>query len=126
MWVFVIEYPHMTTQEKLKAILDRVPSLDKDYTEDHISMMVITGYLNDLSESGLLMSSHVVTPTGKSVIAVCEEFDWKPSDKHIDMFVNEMVEPEDRRGFLYFIREYRDNREKLMEKIKKFKSGQDE
>jgi hypothetical protein len=115
----------MTTQEKLKAIIARVP-LDHDYTDEHISMMVITSYVNDLANLGLIMAAYEVTPLGKSVVAVCEEFDWQPTDEHIDMFVNELVAPEDRRAFRHFIREYRDNREVLIKKIKKFKDSQNE
>jgi hypothetical protein len=114
----------MTAQEKLKAILDHVPILDKHYTSEYISMMVITSYLNDLEKSGLLVSSHSITPLGKNVVAVCEEFDWKPSDQDIELFLDEMVEPDQHQAFRHFIKKYRDNREELLEKIRRFKKGQ--
>lgn len=114
----------MTTQEKLKAILDRVPILDKHYTSEYISMMVVTSYLNALAKTGLLVSSHIITPLGENVVAVCEEFDWKPSDQDIEMFLNEFVVSEDRPGFRHFIKQYRDNRDEFLEKIRKFKDIQ--
>lgn len=126
MWVFEIQYPHMTTQEKLKAIIERVKILGEDYTSEYISVMVITSYLSDLSKRGLVMSGYTVTPFGENVVAVCEEFDWKPTDADIEMFVTEMVAAEDRSVIESFIRQYRDDRGSLLEKIKRFKDSMGE
>jgi HD superfamily phosphodiesterase len=112
----------MTTKEKIKAIIERVPMLDNTDTSHQISVMVILGYLNTLSELGLIINtSHDVTPVGKSVIAICEEFDWKPSDADIEMFINSLVKEDDRPAIGHFLRQYRDNRDELLEKIKKFR-----
>ena len=113
----------MTTEEKFKAIQERVPLLDETYTPQHVSVMIITGYLDTLAREGLLEMPHAVTPLGRSVIAVCEEFDWKPSDEDIEMYVSDLIPTEVQEEFRYFILQFRDNREELMDKIKKFKDG---
>jgi len=110
----------MNTEEKVKAIRERVPTLGDEYTAEAISMMVIFGYLRILTDNGMVMPSHDLTPTGKAVVAVCEEFDWKPSNEDIELFVNDMVEEENRPAFRHFITQLRDNREGLLDSLKKF------
>ena len=118
----------MTSSEKAKAIIQRAPALGGEYPEESISMMVITGYLNQLSNYGLCVPSHEVTKLGKNVIAICEEFDWKPTDEHIQMFLDDMVSEEHRPAYRHFITQFRDNREELLKKLKEFdkkrKSGE--
>lgn len=112
----------MTEQEKLKAIKERVPLLDETITAQHVSFMLIVGYLNALYKEGMVtQGEYGVTPLGENVIAVCEEFDWKPSDNDIETFIAEMTPPEDHEAFRHFLFQYRDNRIELMEKIKRFK-----
>lgn len=114
----------MTTDEKLKAIIDRVPVLHKDDDAQYISMLVITHYMTVLRRLGLVIGSYEVTPLGEAVVAVCEEFDWKPTDEDIALFMEAtVVADEDKGAFTHFVKQYRDNREELLEKIKKFKSN---
>ena len=116
----------MNTQEKLKAIIQRVPLLDESYTAEHISVMLITSYLDALSKEGLVEGGYHITSLGKNVVAVCEEFDWKPSDADIKMYVDDMIDEELRPAFAHFITEFRDNSTDLIERIRKFKSQQNE
>lgn len=112
----------MTEQEKFKAIKERAPLLDDTITAQHVSFMLIVGYLNALYKEGMVtQGEYDVTPLGENIIAICEEFDWKPSDNDIETFIAGMIPLEDHSSFRYFLFQYRDNRMELMEKIKRFK-----
>jgi len=113
----------MTNDEKLKAIKERIPILDPSWGSEYISMMIITSYLDAMQKEGILETAHNITSMGKNVVAVCEEFDWKPTDEHVNMFINDMVEEQDKKAFRYFITQYRDNREQFLEKIKELKNN---
>lgn len=109
----------MTKQEKLTAILERLKEKGTDFDGGHMSMMVICGYLDDLSKLGLIESAFAVTPMGKNIQAICEEFDWKPDDDEVKAFVMQMVEPAQQAPFMYMIKKWRDDREGLKEDFKK-------
>ena len=108
----------MTKQEKLTAILERLKEKGTDFDGGHMSMMVICGYLDDLSKLGLIESAFAVTPMGKNIQAICEEFDWKPDDDEVKAFVMQMVEPAQQAPFMYMIKKWRDDREGLKEDFK--------
>ena len=117
----------MTQKEKFKAIAERL-SVNEDYKNldpMHISMMVIIGYLNDMSKMGLIEQPYDITPLGKNIQAICEEFDWKPSDKEIVSFVMEMVNESERMVFVYMLGKYRDDRESVVKRFKKSDGGID-
>ena len=111
----------MTRQEKLTAILERLKAKDVDIDSNHISAMVITGYLDDLSKLGLIESAFALTNTGSTVRAVCNEFDWTPNDDEVKAFVMEMVEPNERAPFMFIVKKWRDDRDGLIEEFKKTK-----
>lgn len=111
----------MNREEKLTAILERIKAIGTDIDGGHISAMVIVGYLDDLAKQGLIESAWTMLPVGNNVRAICEEFDWKPSDDEIKAFVMEMIEPKDQPPFMYMIRKYRDDRESLLEDFKRSK-----
>ena len=111
----------MTKEEKLEAILERLKASGTDIDGGHISLMVIIGYLDDLTKKGLIESSWNMMPIGNSVRAICEEFDWKPDDDEIKAFVMEMVGPREQAAFMFMIKKYRDDREGLLEDFKKAK-----
>ena len=108
----------MTKSEKIAAILARLKKENTDIAEAHISAMVITGYLDDLSRAGIIESAYAMTPVGRSVRSICEEFDWKPTDEDLVAFVSQMVGPEERLGFLYMLKKYRDDRNGLLQEYK--------
>ena len=110
----------MTSEEKLSAIIGRVPVLDDTFTAEHISVMMITHYVSSLAKAGIVEGGYHMSPLGENVVAVCEEFDWKPTDEHLEMFLEEMVVEQTRPAFRHLIREYRDNREEFLAKVKKF------
>ena len=109
----------MTKQEKLTAILERLKEKGTDFDGGHMSMMVICGYLDDLSKLGLIESAFAVTPMGKNIQAICEEYDWKPEDDEVKAFDKQMVEPAQQAPFMYMIKKWRDDREGLKEDFKK-------
>lgn len=111
----------MTSEEKLAAIIDRVPVLDETFTAEHISVMMITNYVSTLAKAGIIEGGYQMKPLGENVVAVCEEFDWKPTDEHIELFLAEMVAEKTRPAFRKLLTEYRDNREDFLVKVKKFK-----
>jgi hypothetical protein len=105
----------MTRQEKLTAIFERLKAKGADIDGEHISAMVIVGYLDDLAKQGLIESAYNMTPIGNNIRAICEEFDWKPDDDEIRAFVMEMVEQKERPAFMLLIKKYRDDRKGLLE-----------
>lgn len=117
----------MTDKQKFKAIVERLKADGWCDDPDYISIMMIIHYLDQLQEHGLVTCAFNMTEAGKRVASICEEFDWKPSDKDIAKFVNEMVENDSKDGFFYMIKRFRDDREKLLEEVKKFKetNGED-
>ena len=117
---------HMTKPEKISAILTRLKKDKEDIKEEHISSLVVAGYLDDLAKAGVIESAFAMTPLGSNVRAICEEFDWKPSDEEIIRFVSEMVEEKERAGFLFILKKYRDDRNGLLTEFKKVKDGMSE
>jgi hypothetical protein len=114
----------MTNKEKLDAILDRMKEQGKDILPEHISAMVIVGYLNDLAEIGLVQTAFTMTPVGKSVRAICDEFDWTPTDEDIRAFVIDMVAETERPAFAYMVTKYRDDKQGLINDFDTFKKTQ--
>jgi len=112
----------MTNDKKFKTIIERLKIEEANLEPIHISAMVITGYLDDLAKAGLIESAWTVTKSGENIRAVCEEFDWKPSDKDIFAFVSGMVEEKERAAFMLILKKYRDDRAGLLEEFKKSKS----
>lgn len=111
----------MTNDEKFNAIIERLSPIGRGLDSDHISMMVIMGYMDFLQKNGLIQSECRITQMGKDAVAICDEFDWKPSDKDVDMFINSMLEPPQRAAIRFFIMQLRDNREEFVATMKKFK-----
>lgn len=115
----------MTTEEKTKAILERIKCEGVfDEPEQTVSVMVIIHYLDQLSKLGLVECAFNMTEMGGKVASICEEFDWQPSDEDVLRFVNEMMEEPDRAAFAYMIKRYRDDREGLLEEIRKFRESE--
>lgn len=115
----------MTREQKFQAIIERLKEKGVDFDPTHISVMVIIGYLDDLAAKGLIESAFEFSDSGRSVRAICEEFDWKPDDNEIRSFVMEMVEQPDRVAFAYMIQRYRDDRENFLSEFEKFKKTQE-
>ena len=105
----------MNKAEKLTAILERLKSKGTDIDGNHVSLMVIVGYLDDLTKAGIIESAWNMTDVGRAVRSVCDEFDWKPDNDDIKAFVMEMVDPREQAPFMFMIKKYRDDREGLLE-----------
>ena len=116
----------MSDKEKLDAILARMKEDGKDIAPQHISAMVIVGYLNELADLGLIETAFNMTPLGKNIKAICEEFDWKPTDDDIKAFVIEMVAEKERPAFAYMVTKYRDDRQGLINDFEAFKAMREE
>lgn len=108
----------MTNDEKFKAIVERLKAEGWCTEPSYISIMMIVNYLDQLRQKGVVDCAYNMTETGQKVAAVCEEFDWEPSDEDVFRFVNEMVEDTDKAAFAYMIKRYRDDKEKFLEEIK--------
>lgn len=111
----------MNRKEKLTAILERLDAKGVGIDGEHISGMMIAGYLDDLQRLGLIESAFSITSSGKDIKAVCEEFDWRPDDEEIKAFVMEMVDAPERVAFMYMIKKYRDDKSGLLEDFEKAK-----
>ena len=111
----------MKKEEKFDAIIERLGKKGEDLKSEHISLLVIMGYLNDLKQYGLIECEATVTPIGKNVMALCDEFEWIPSDEDIFRFTEEMVDKSRRSEFTSILIRYRDNRFKFIEEIESFK-----
>ena len=108
----------MTNEAKFKAIVERLKAEGWCTEPTFISVMMIVNYLDQLSKHGVVECAYNMTENGQKVAAICEEFDWKPTDEDILRFVTEMVEDTDRAAFAYMIKRYRDDKEKFVEEIK--------
>ena len=111
----------MNKPEKVTAILERLGKKGIDIDGGHLSAMVITSYLDDLSKLGLIESAWTILPSGHTLKAVCEEFDWKPDNDELKTFVLENVELPEQAPFLYLLCRWRDDREGLKEEFQKIK-----
>lgn len=112
----------MTNDEKLNAIVERAKVNGWNIDPSYISVMVIVSYLDKLRSENLIDTTFTITPMGEGVSAICEEFDYKPSNEDIFSFVHEMVDNEDHKTFCYLLMRFRDEREELLEQIKKNKN----
>ena len=111
----------MTSEEKFKGIVERLRAEGWCDDPSYISVMVIIHYMDNLQKLGVIECAFNMTPMGTKIADICEEFDWKPTNEDVLRFVTEMVEQPDQAGFAYMINRYRDDREGLMEEIKKFR-----
>lgn len=114
----------MSNEEKFKAIIDRLKMHGWFDTPEFISVFMIIHYMQQLQQKGVIECAFTITDSGKNIISVCEEFDWKPSDNDIYKFVNEMIDESDRLPFIYLIKQYRDNKDSLLKEIDDNKSSQ--
>jgi hypothetical protein len=113
----------MNREQKLEAILERLGKKGIDIDGGHISAMVITGYLDDLSKLGLIESAYDLTPSGAAIRAVCDEFGWEPDNDEIKAFVMEQVAPQEQAPFAFMLKKWRDDREGLKEDFLKAKQS---
>ena len=115
--------PDMTDQEKFKGIVERLKA--DGWCDDpmYISVMVIINYLDQLQEMKLIESPFSMSPVGKKIVTLVDEFDWKPSDPDVQRFVSEMVEEDHRVPFTFLIKRFRDNKEEFLEEVKKFRES---
>lgn len=107
----------MTNEEKFKAIVERTRTEGWCNEPSFISIMMIADYLDRLNKCGVVECAFNVTEKGKQIVAICEEFEWKPSDEDILSFVTEMVDKEDQAAFAYLIKRYRDDKDKFIQEI---------
>ena len=111
----------MTNEEKFTAIVERLKAEGWLDDPNIISVMVIIDYLDKLEKMKLIECAFNMTSTGRKIASICDEFDWKVSDLDIRRFVDDMVDEADRIGFSYMIKRFRDDREGLVEEVKKFR-----
>lgn len=107
----------MTNEEKFKAIVERLKLEGLGFEPMFISVMMIINYLEQIQTTGIIQCAYNITEEGKRIVAVCEEFDWAPSDEDIFRFVNELVDKEDGPTFALMIKKYRDDKEGFLNEI---------
>ena len=115
----------MTREQKFIAILERIQCRKPLHSCDDpmgISIMIIISYFDHFEKLGLIESPYHMTDMGRMVASIADEFAWTPSDEEILKFVTDMVEESDQEGILFMLKRYRDNKEKLMEDVKKAKN----
>jgi len=98
----------MTRKEKLKAINDRVGTKFAFENELCVSVMLIANILDKLSQKGLVEAPLKVSPMGRNIVAICEEFEWEILDEDIQIYCNDLIPPEERNAFIHFIKTARD------------------
>jgi len=112
----------MTNEEKFKAIVERSKTQKVMLEESMISMMVIICYMNELEKAGIMESGIAVNQSGKDVYAICQEFDWKPTNEDIINFVTGMpgmVEKHEQAALAFILKKYRDDPQGLLDEFKK-------
>lgn len=113
----------MTNELKFKAILERAKIEGWADDPTFISVMVIINYLDHLKTLGMVECGYNMTDAGKKIVAICEEFDWKPSDKDISEFIDEMFEEDSRPAIEYMLRKYRDDKDSFLKEIEDFNNS---
>jgi hypothetical protein len=111
----------MTNKEKFTEIQKRLKAKKIDIDEDQLSLMVIIDYLGNLEKDGFIEHGYSVSKVGQDIVAICEEFDWKPDDADIINFVVGMVDKAEQAPVAYMITRYRDNKESLYADMKRAK-----
>jgi hypothetical protein len=113
----------MTTDEKFDAIIDRLKSMGSDFTPKELSNIVLLGYIDLLIQRSILQRDGglKLSTIGKSAQAICDEFEWIPSDTDIDDFVDNSVQTSARPALKSFLSQCRDHREDFLETIDRLK-----
>lgn len=110
----------MTQEEKFKAIIDRLGPQASEFKPIHLSILIIMGYMEELFKDGVIHDGAVeTTEIGKKAMALCQEFNWAPSDSDIVAFVKDMVEQSQWESFVIMLRQMRDNKEEFLKNAKK-------
>lgn len=115
----------MTREQKFQGIVERLKEKGVDFEPEHISAMVIISHLDDLQKRGLIESAFTINPSGYTIAAICDEFDWKPNDDEIKAFVMEMVEAPERVAFAFMIKKYRDDKEAFLKEFEDYKKSKE-
>ena len=111
----------MTSKQKLDAIKHRIGwDTIKEMDEFGISVLVLVNYMDFLKEHNLIKEGPVsMTEEGQNVVAICDEFDWKPTDEHIKVFaMDTTVDDQDRNGIVTLLKEVRDNKKGIIDFVK--------
>ena len=119
----------MNTQEKFKAIMERLQAPEGASKDEigpqNLSFMVMMDYMDKLNKLGMVKDTHGITDNGRKFVAVCEEFDWTPTDDEILAFVEEMIPPDQRAAIFYFLTQIRDNFDGIKKKIQEAKDREE-
>lgn len=112
----------MTKEQKFQTIVDRfkLENLPFDITPIHLSTMVILDYMDVLFNNGLIYEKPLeITEMGKKALALCQEFDWKPTNTEIVNFCKEMIDKTQVDIFIIELKSLRDDRETFLKNAKK-------
>jgi hypothetical protein len=110
----------MTREDKVKAIVDRLGPQAAGFQSIHLSVLILMDYLTKMFKHGIISEGPVeTTELGLKAVALCQEFDWKPTDAEIVTFCKDMVEKTQLESFVIMFRQMRDDQENFIENAKK-------
>lgn len=109
-------------KEKQEQILKQLKEEGIEFDVSYLSPIVISGYMNELKQHGIIDSDIVINSSGKKVIEACNKFGWIPTDEEIQSLVLELINGSDQPIFVYLLKRYRDDKDSL---IKEFKESQE-
>ena len=110
----------MTKDEKFDIIVERLGDPAKNFNPIHLSVLILLEYMEILFKNGIILEGPVeVAPIGKQATAICQEFDWAPSDSDIVTFCKDMVNEGQVESFIMMLKSMRDDRETFLKNAKK-------
>ena len=110
----------MTQEEKFKEIVERIGPSAAQFQPVHLSVLILLGYMEELFNNGIIHEGPVeVSETGKEATAICQEFDWQPSDVDIVTFCKDLVLENQNAPFVMMLRAMRDDKETFLKNAKK-------
>jgi len=108
----------MTNEEKRTGIIERFKSDSIDFDPLMLSALIITKYLFDFQELGILEGTIKIEESGKKIIDIINEFNWLPSDSEIEEFISNLVSSADNKSLITMVKAYRNNPQEFISKIK--------
>lgn len=109
----------MTREEQFKKIVDQIGPSASQFQPIHLSILVLTSYMDELFNHGLLFEKPIsINPSGLEALEICKKEKWHPSDTDIVAFCKELIPPEQVEQFVIVLRAIRDDKDAYFAKAK--------
>lgn len=109
----------MNRDEKYKNIIAKI-NIPETLTQTHLSILMIVDYMRILFANGIINDEPVkIQEGGSRAIAICNEFEWEPTDEEIASFCRDMVEEAEITVMFTMLKCLRDDKDKFLENAKK-------